>query len=216
MIYELDENHMSATHHQSDDGPTNEELMARITRGDETALEILYRRHTRLLRTVVSRVLNNDYDIDDAIQEIFLEVWRQAERYDETKGKALGWVVTLARRRAIDRLRKKMSYGRAEERFRVETGSGFGMGTPRHAVNDAVAASETSVIFQKLLQALPVAQRQALHMAFYGGLSQREIAAKTGIPLGTIKTRIELAIRKFRQAILAIGGRAEWDSLATC
>jgi len=216
MIYEADQTDIEATPDNADEGPSNEQLMALIKRGDDIALEVLYRRHTRLLRTVVSRVLNNEHDIDDAIQEIFLEVWHQAGRYSEEKGKALGWIVTLARRRAIDKLRKKMSYGRAEERFRVETESGFGTGTPRHAVNDAVTASETSVVFKRLLESLPVAQRQALQMSFYGGLSQREIATQTGIPLGTIKTRIELAIRKFRQSILSIGGRAEWGFAETC
>jgi len=103
-----------------------------------------------------------------------------------------------------------MSYGRAEERFRVEIESGFGTGTPKHAVNDAVATSEISIVFHRLLNALPTAQSQALRMSYYGGLSQREIASKTGIPLGTIKTRLELAMRKLRQSILAIGGRAEW------
>lgn len=210
MIFELDQtNHETAPRH-SDEGPTDEQLMARIKQGDDTALATLYRRHTRLLRSIIARVLNNEYDIDDAIQEIFLEIWHQAERYDEGKGKALGWIVTLARRRSIDRLRKKLSYGRAEERFRVELESGSGVGTPRHAVNDAVATSEMSAIFQRLLGALPAAQCQALRMAFYGGLSQREIAAQTGIPLGTIKTRLDLAMRKLRLSILATGGRTEW------
>ena len=216
MIYELDQANTEAITDPIHEGPSNEQLMALIKCGDDNALEMLYRRHTRLLRSVVARVLNNEHDIDDAIQEIFLEVWRQADRYAEDKGKALGWIVTLARRRAIDRLRKNMSYGRAEERFRVETESGFGVGTPKHAVNDAVAASETSVVFKQLLNTLPVAQGQALRMAYYGGLSQREIATKTGIPLGTIKTRIELALRKLRQSIFATGGRAEWGFAEAC
>lgn len=210
MIFELDQPNSEAIPHRLDEGPTDEQFMVLIKRKDDSALEALYRRHIRLLRSVVARVLNNEYDIDDAIQEIFLEIWHQAERYDEAKGKALGWIVTLARRRSIDRLRKKMSYGRAEERFRVEIESGFGTGTPKHAVNDAVATSEISIVFHRLLNALPTAQSQALRMSYYGGLSQREIASKTGIPLGTIKTRLELAMRKLRQSILAIGGRAEW------
>ena len=216
MIYELDQPNIEAIADPVYEGPSNEQLMALIKNGDDAALEMLYRRHTRLLRTVVARVLNNEHDIDDTIQEIFLEVWRQAERYDEGKGKALGWIVTLARRRAIDKLRKKMSYGRAEERFRVETEGAFGVGTPIHAVNDAVTASETSVVFKRLLDALPAPQRQALSMTFYGGLSQRQIATETGIPLGTIKTRIELAIRKLRQSISAIGGSAEWGFAEAC
>ena len=210
MIYEADQTDIEATPDNADEGPSNEQLMALIKRGDDIALEVLYRRHTRLLRSIVARALNNEYDIDDAIQDIFLEIWHQAGRYDEGKGKALGWIVTLARRRSIDRLRKKLSYGRVEERFRVEIESGFGTGTPKHAVHDVVATSEIAIVLNRLLNTLPAAQSQALRMSYYGGLSQREIASKTGIPLGTIKTRLELAMRKLRQSILAIGGRAEW------
>jgi len=210
MIYELDQSSIEAVPHRSGEGPTDEQLMGLIKQKDDSALEMLYRRHTRLLRSIVARALNNEYDIDDAIQDIFLEIWHQAGRYDEGKGKALGWIVTLARRRSIDRLRKKLSYGRVEERFRVEIESGFGTGTPKHAVHDVVATSEIAIVLNRLLNTLPAAQSQALRMSYYGGLSQREIASKTGIPLGTIKTRLELAMRKLRQSILSIGGRAEW------
>src|SRR5437867_3325708 len=77
---------------------TDEELMARIQRHDEQALGELHHRHSRLLRTVVSRVVNNEQDVDDLIQEVFLELWNQAAHYDQAKGKVLGWLVTLARR----------------------------------------------------------------------------------------------------------------------
>src|SRR5437867_4335832 len=81
-------------------GPTDEQLMTAIKAKDQAALALLYQRHTPLLRTIVSRVINNDTDTDDLLQEIFCEVWRQASHYCEQRGKALGWLVTLARRRA--------------------------------------------------------------------------------------------------------------------
>ena len=184
---------------------TDEELMARIQARDDQAIAMLYRRHTALLRTVVGRILNNDSDVDDQLQDVFLEVWRQAEHYDVEKGKALGWIVTLARRRAIDKLRKKQSYFRAQERLREEPEP-----APHHGADEEVAASDTADIFHRVIATLPAAQREALNYAFYRGLSQREIAAQTGIPLGTIKTRIELALRKVRTAIVALGGTSEW------
>ena len=184
---------------------TDEELMARIQARDDQAIAVLYRRHTALLRTVVGRILNNDSDVDDQLQDVFLEVWRQAEHYDVEKGKALGWIVTLARRRAIDKLRKKQSYFRAQERLREEPEP-----APHHGADEEVAASDTADIFRRVIATLPAAQREALDYAFYRGLSQREIAAQTGIPLGTIKTRIELALRKVRTAIVALGGTSEW------
>ena len=158
-----------------------------------------------MLRTVVGRILHNDSDVDDQLQDLFLEVWSQADRYDAEKGKALGWIVTMARRRAIDKLRKKQSYSRAQERLREEPEP-----TPHRGADEEVAASDTADIFNRVIATLPVAQREALNYAFYRGLSQREIAARTGIPLGTIKTRLELALRKVRTAIVALGGASEW------
>ena len=185
--------------------PTDEELMTRIQAGDDHAIAILYRRHTALLRTVVGRILHHESDVDDQLQDVFLELWRQAAHYDVEKGKALGWIVTLARRRAIDRLRKKQTYFRAQERFRAEPEA-----APHEGADEQASASDTAEIFHRVIGTLPVAQREALHHAYFRGLSQREIAAQTGIPLGTIKTRLELALRKVRVAITALGGAEEW------
>ncbi|HET6408997.1 MAG TPA: sigma-70 family RNA polymerase sigma factor [Chthoniobacteraceae bacterium] len=210
MLYAFDNQQLEKYNQRLAPGEqSDEQLMERIKARDEQALSNLYRRHQPLLRTVIGRVLNNDWDVDDLLQEVFLEIWRQAEHYCEEKGKALGWVVTLARRRAIDRVRKKQAYSRAQERYRVElerdpeSFSG-------NDVDSEAATSEAHTIFQQVMSNLPTAQREALYLSFYRGLSQREIAASTGIPLGTIKTRLELAIRKVRSSILALGGKREW------
>jgi RNA polymerase sigma-70 factor (ECF subfamily) len=105
MLYSLDQHTLSTCQTSPVGELTDEMLMARIQARDDRAIAILYRRHTPLLRSVIGRILNNDCDVDDLLQVVFLEVWRQAARYDEAKGKALGWIVTLARRRAIDKVR---------------------------------------------------------------------------------------------------------------
>ena len=184
---------------------SDEYLMAQIKARDESALAELYRRHVPMLRSVIARVINNENDIDDLIQEIFVELWNRADYYSEEKGKALGWIVTLSRRRAIDRLRKKQAYHRAEERLQREPVSWVHTST-----HDDVGTNELTVIFKRLFAQLPDAQREALQLAYYSGMSQREIAAKTGIPLGTIKTRLELALRKVRAAVVALGDYSEW------
>jgi len=215
MLYEFDhqqiETLVAATRTDSTAASesTDEQLMALIQDRDETALATLYRRHTPLLRTVISRVVHNEYDVDDLLQEVFLELWNRADHYDEEKGKALGWIVTLARRRAIDRVRRRQAYARAEERLRLET-EHEPQQTRNQGVADDVHDADRAEIFQRVLSTLPAAQREALQLAYYRGLSQREIAAKTGIPLGTIKTRLELAVRKIRTAILSLGGEEEW------
>jgi RNA polymerase sigma-70 factor (ECF subfamily) len=206
MLYEFDHHHVTSLNSSE---VTDEQLMAQIQMRDESALSAIYHRHTPILRTVISRVVHNESDVDDLLQEVFLEMWNRALSYDETKGKVLGWLVTLARRRAIDRVRRRQAYARAEERLRLETEHEPHV-TRYHGVEDDVNAADRSEVFRRLLATLPVAQREALHLAYYRGLSQREIAAKTGIPLGTIKTRLELAVRKIRTAILSLGGAEEW------
>jgi len=205
MLYSFDQQTLASRPTSTVGEPTDEALMARIQARDDKAITILYRRHTPLLRSVIGRILNNDSDVDDLLQVVFLEVWAQAARYDETKGKALGWIVTLARRRAIDRVRAMQTYSRAQERLREEPEP-----APHLGADEEIAATDTAKIFRRVIATLPVPQREALEFAFYRGFSQREIAAHTGIPLGTIKTRLELAIRKVRSAIVALGGRGEW------
>ena len=209
MLYEFDHQHVPSLSAPISNEHSDEQLMAGIKNRSDAALATLYRRHTPLLRTIIARVVNNDTDVDDLLQEVFVEIWNRVESYDETKGKALGWIVTLARRRAIDRVRRKQAYSRAEERFRESTqatSEAMHPSTDREAMN-----GDTAEIFQRILTTLPPKQREAVQLAYYSGLSQRDIARRTGIPLGTIKTRLELAIRKLRAGILAMGGKEEWQ-----
>src|SRR4029434_737341 len=155
MLYAFDNQQLEKFHQRLAAGePSDEQLMERIKGRDEQALAILYRRHLPLLRTVISRVLNNDWDVDDLMQEVFLEIWRQAEHYCEEKGKALGWIVTLARRRAIDRVRKKQAYSRAQERYRVEL-ERDPEASACNDVDDEAATAEAHDIFKQVMSNLP-------------------------------------------------------------
>jgi RNA polymerase sigma-70 factor (ECF subfamily) len=214
MLYSFEDNRLETVPTLSTE-PTDEQLMARIKAGDEQALSTLHRRHSGLLHTVGHRVVNNESDVDDLVQEVFLQIWRQAEHYREENGKALGWIVTLTRRRAIDKLRKKQAYQRASERLRFER-EGDESAQHDHGADREAANLDRAQIFSRVMATLPEAQRQALDLAFYRGMSQREIASKTGLPLGTIKTRLELALRKVRSAILAMGGAEEWAPTQAC
>jgi len=183
--------------------PSDEDLMQRIQHGDEDALSALHRRHEGLIRAIISRMIFDTHDVDELVQECLLEVWRHAASYQVAKGRALGWIVTLVRRRSIDRIRRKTAYSRAQERFRVETASESD--ATFASADEAVAENDRAEAVSRLLSKLPEAQQQAVQFAFYRGMTQRQIAAHTGIPLGTIKTRIELAMRKMRSAVLAFG-----------
>jgi RNA polymerase sigma-70 factor (ECF subfamily) len=189
--------------------PTDAQLLANIASGNEAALITLSQRHKALLRTVVSRVITDDADVDEVVQDTWIEIWKNASHYSAQKGQALGWIVTVARRRAIDRIRRKQSYTRAKDRYQEELRTGTEE-IDSHTAEADVCSSELREVFTQVFEELPEAQREALSLNIYKGLSQREIAAHTGIPLGTIKTRLELALRKVRSAILAKGSREEW------
>ena len=180
--------------------PTDESLMLRIQERDPTGLAALYDRYSGILKSLIMGVIHNDAEADDLLQEIYMEIWNQAAHYSVQKGKPLGWIVTLTRRRSIDRLRKKQAYARAEERLQLETEQ-----QPDAWVNnsteDDIELSDTRRLLLGVMKNLPPAQRQAIDLAFYHGLSQREIAARTGIPLGTIKTRLELGLKKISEAL---------------
>jgi RNA polymerase sigma-70 factor (ECF subfamily) len=183
------------------DGPTDEALMARIQKRDESALTMLYYRHGKLLKSVMSRCVYDDQHCEDLLQEVFVEIWNRADHYSEEKGRALGWLITLARRRALDRVRRFQAYFRAEQRLRVreevESGDQLFDGDAEIEQRDLGSRLEDA------LGQLPPAQAEAVRLAYLEGLSQRDIVARTGIPLGTIKTRIELGLRKLRGAMRA-------------
>lgn len=192
----------------SDAAETDQALMARIQSGDDAALAALARRYDALLRSIVRRVLRHEADVDEVAQDVILEIWNHADSFCEEKGKLQAWIVTLARRRAIDRVRRQVSYQRATDRHRTLVES---QAPAFHDSADSAAHDgDLVILFRRILATIPAAQRQALELSFHGGFSQREIARATGLPLGTVKTRIELGLRKVRTAISAMGGSSAW------
>ncbi len=178
---------------------TDEMLMARIQVSDPDALAQLHDRYASMLKAVIIKVLHNDAEAEDMLQEVFVEIWNRAGSYCAEKGKPLGWIITLTRRRSIDRLRKRDAYCRAEDRLAEETKNTSATYSGR--LDEEIAHAEMRDVLRPVLDSLPIAQKQAIEFAFYKGMSQREIAAHTGIPLGTIKTRLELGLRKVADAL---------------
>lgn len=175
--------------------PTDLELMLSIQEGDPDALSQLYDRYNGIIKALILRVIHNEAEADDLLQEIFMEIWNQAKNFSAQKGKPLGWMVTLARRRAIDGLRKKQAYARAGERLQNEIEQ-----QPDAWVNNAteeeITFRDTRVLVRGVIDQLPLPQQEAINLAFFRGMSQREIAAETNTPLGTVKTRLELGLKK--------------------
>ncbi len=180
--------------------PTDLELMLAIQREDPEALSQLYDRYNGILKALILRVIHNEAEAEDLLQEIFMEIWKQSKNFSAQKGKPLGWMVTLARRRAIDGLRKKQAYNRAGERLLAETEQ-----QPEawihNATEEEITFADTRVIVRRMINSLPPAQQQAIDLAFFRGMSQREIAANTNTPLGTVKTRLELGLKKIHDGL---------------
>ena len=184
---------------------SDEVLMKDISRRHPDALGELYGRHRKRLRATIDGVVHEEAEADDVLQEIFLQVWEEAARYSPHAGKPLGWMVTIARRRAIDRLRRRQAYSRARQRYekRVTQDSQ----TPRRDAAEGFILNDLRHFLKKSLRALPRLQREALELAFFKGLSHREIAVATHAPLGTVKTRLELGLQKLTQSIRPLANK---------
>ena len=182
---------------------SDEALMQAIAHGNPAALSTLYDRYASILKALTIRVVHDEAEADDLLQEVFMQVWQQAKNYSSDKGKPLGWIVTLTRRRAIDRLRKRQAYCRAKDRFEVTTDR-QPESWVHNRIEDDIHLEDMRAFLKVKIDALPPFQRQAIEMAFFKGMSQREIALATATPLGTIKTRLELGLRKLSESIRGI------------
>jgi len=175
--------------------PSDVDLMLGTQSGDADALSQLYDRYSGIMKALILRIIHNETEADDLLQEVFMEIWNQAKNFSAEKGKPLGWMVTLTRRRAIDALRKKQAYARAEERLQAEP-ERQPLAWVENATEKDIEAGDTRVLMAKVINSLPEAQQQVIELAFFQGMSQREIAFHTNIPLGTVKTRLELGLKK--------------------
>jgi RNA polymerase sigma-70 factor (ECF subfamily) len=165
-------------------------LLARISHGDAAALRVLYDSCSARALSLAYRVLGTRSEAEDVVQETFVQVWRQAASYDATRGGAMAWIATIARSRALDRLRTRSASDRAVARSE----------DPDPPLQQAPAelAAQRELRSQVIaaLAALPKEQRSAIELAYYEGLSHSEIAARLGDPLGTVKTRVRLGLAK--------------------
>src|ERR1044071_417386 len=177
----------------------DEALLKKISRRNQVALTELYGRYGQMLRTLIDNLVHEGAEADDVLQEIFLQIWKEADNYSPKAGKPIGWIVTIARRRAIDRLRRRQAYSRAQERYRqlLERQPQ----RPRRDAERSFVLGDLRRFLKKRMRTLPRFQREAIELAFFNGLSHREIASATHAPLGTVKTRLELGLQKLTQSI---------------
>ncbi len=178
--------------------------MAGLAHRQPGALRQLVRRYSRVLHGVIYNVIRNEAETEEVVNDVFLHSWEHAAHYSPEKGKPLGWLVTMARRRGIDRLRKRERYCRATGRLEVEVRHDPAAWVSTHDASREAHADDLRQIIRRKVDDLPPFQKQAIRFAFYKGMSQREISAATGIPLGTVKTRIELGLRKLSTSLQSL------------
>ncbi|HEV3147407.1 MAG TPA: sigma-70 family RNA polymerase sigma factor [Chthoniobacterales bacterium] len=174
--------------------------MAGITDRQEQALTEFFGRYGQRLKSLIGTVLHEEGEADDVLQEIMIQIWRSAARYSPKAGKPLSWLVTIARRRAVDRLRRRQAYCRTKERFEKQLPQHLN-GVHHLCVDEEVTQTDLRRFLEEKLQLLPPFQSEAIRLSFFNGLSHCEIAAQMRTPLGTVKTRLELGLQKLTQAM---------------
>ncbi len=177
------------------DRPEEQALIDRIVLGDEAALRALYDLLAPRAYAIALKILKDQAEAEEVLQDTFLEVWRSATRFDPARAAAERWIATMVRTRAIDRLRKRTS------RDRMLTSAAQVEPPLRPTPEDLLSTSQIGTRVRNALAELPQEQRRALELAYFEGLSQSEIATTTATPLGTVKTRMRLAMIKLAQTL---------------
>jgi RNA polymerase sigma-70 factor, ECF subfamily len=172
---------------------TDSMLISRIRAGDEDALAALHDRYAQVVYSVALRVLGETTAAEDILQEIFLQLWRKPQTFDSNRGSLGAWLAVIARHRAIDQLRRRRPESDIDDVV-VSVDSNLEQIADR---NSAIAK------IRRAVEQLPAEQRKPLELAFFQGLTHSEIAAKTGEPLGTVKTRIRSALLSLRKVLAA-------------
>jgi RNA polymerase sigma-70 factor (ECF subfamily) len=174
-------------------------LLKAIAARDEAALAQLYDGYRTILFGLLMRILNNRAEAEDVLQEVFLQVWRKAADFDETRGRPFTWLVTLARSRGIDRLRTLASRERVAEAWAREVSEAIS-----DAANDAFKSEQRGLVSNALAK-LPDEQKGPIMLAYFDGLTQSEIATRLGAPLGTVKTRMRTGMIRLRELLAGQG-----------
>jgi RNA polymerase sigma-70 factor, ECF subfamily len=177
--------------------PTSrEELLARVAGGDQDAFAELYDQTASRVLGLVQRLLVDHAQSEEVTQEVFLEIWQTAPRYAADRGSALTWILTMAHRRAVDRVRASEASRQRDLRIGVRD----------HVVGHDEVAEQAeirleNVRVERALSRLSEAQREAVTLAYYGGLTQREVSDRLGVPLGTVKTRLRDGMIRLRDEL---------------
>jgi RNA polymerase sigma factor (sigma-70 family) len=178
------------------------ELIMRISHRDEDALKLVYERYERPIYTFAYRIVKDAMLAEEVVQELFMRIWNSAEKYDAEQGKLSSWMFTLTRNIAIDWLRRKQS------RTSHQVIDADQMNQKPDLANDTAQVVEAMIIGDQVRDAmlqLSADQQQVVEMIYYGGYTQQEVSLRCNIPLGTVKSRVRLAMRTLKKQLGGIG-----------
>lgn len=173
-----------------------EELMARVVRGDQAAFEALYTRVSGPVYGLIRRVLRDPAQSEEVAQEVLVNVWKSAARFDENQGSAMAWIMTMAHRRAVDRVRSEQSASDRVKRLGARS-----LGPAYDEVAETVEIRLEREAVRRCLTSLTDLQRESIELAYYGGYSYREVGELLEVPLGTVKTRMRDGLIRLRDCL---------------
>jgi len=174
----------------------DETLAERLGDGDVAALECIYERHSRAVFSLALKLLADREAAEEVVQETFIKLWQRPDSYSVSRGRLIAWLLGVAHHRAIDRLRRR----KLEQRYGATQQAVEPIVSDRDPVEDVLSSLRGEAV-ARALQSLPTAQRIAVELAYLRGMTQVEIASVLGEPLGTIKTRLRLAMQKLRGSL---------------
>ncbi len=174
-------------------------LLQATAKGDRDSFQQLHQRYSGVLYSTAYKVLNDEAEAEDVVQDVFVQIWDKAKMYDPKRGRPLTWAVTLTRNKAIDKLRSTQRRFRLKDEFEKE--SKVAKKPANNDSVDRVFVREKKRIVRSAVMELSAEQRQAIEMAFFNGLTQNEIAEKLDQPLGTIKARIRRGMMKLKKIV---------------
>ncbi len=177
--------------------PPDSALVEKMMTGDEQALATIYDRYSAMLFGMLSRILQDRQAAEEVLQDLFMQLWRNAGQFEVSRGSLPAWLMVIGRNRAISRLRG----GRFREVLEEKEGDYASTFASNQDIENEAARAELAKSVTAALKSLPDEQRHALELAYFEGMTQSEIAAKTGCPLGTVKTRVRTAMQSLRQIL---------------
>jgi RNA polymerase sigma-70 factor, ECF subfamily len=183
---------------RAEDVRGDQEAVKRLAGRDADALAEIYDRHSRAVYSLALRIVGEQAEAEDVVQEVFSQAWGQASKYTPDRGPVVAWLLTMTRSRAIDRVRARRARPDGETADALQLS---GLTDPAQLQDLTLLTREQVGFLRGALERLPALQRIAIEMAYFEGLTQSEIAARLDEPLGTVKTRVRLALLKLREAL---------------